>query len=443
MRELKDVKKIGFLGFGKSNRALFDYLRGKFSFRAVIRDERKNIEFSSHGAELLLGERCFLPRDEDLIFLSPSTRRERACVKSLLENGAVFSSDAELFFSEAPENVFAVTGSDGKSTTSALSGLILEKSGKKVFTAGNFGLPLTPLSEERRAFFVTELSSFMLRYMKPKSKRALITNITPNHLNWHADFEEYRAAKENILENAEERVLAYDCPLSRELSGRYPLFGVFSANKAYKDLKKELTAEVYATLEDGFFALNGERIFARKNFAPIGAHNEKNALAALALTHGFCDTGAVLDALRSFKGLPHRAQLVFEKDGIKYYDSSIDSSPLRTRSTLFAFDGRVTVILGGRDKGLDYSPLEDALKERAGAVILCGENAENLGKFIEEKGLAFPVFFADDYREAVRLARDIGLDTVLSPASTSYDRFSDFKERGRDFLSSIKQVYSQ
>ncbi len=439
--KLKNVKKIGFLGFGKSNRALFDYLRSQFPFEAVIRDEREKFDFSSHGVTLLLGEHCFEPCGEKLIFLSPSARRERECVRALSNGGSIFSSDAELFFAECKENILAVTGSDGKSTTSALSGLILEADGKKVFTAGNFGLPLTPLLGEKKAFFVTELSSFMLHYMKPRTRRSLITNITPNHLNWHADFGEYRRAKENILSNAEERVFFYDCKESQKLMKKYEAFAVFSVNESYQDLKKKIRAEVYATFEDGFFTLNGEHIFNREKFAPLGIHNVKNALAALCLTYGFCDTGAAVEAFRSFSGLPHRTRLIFEAEGMKYYDSSIDSSPERTRATLEVFKKPVTVILGGSDKGLDYSPLTEALREHAGAVILCGENALRLGRFIEKRGLLCPVLYVNDYREAIRSARDIGLDTVLSPASTSYDRFSNFEERGKEFLKVIEETY--
>ncbi len=392
------------------------------------------LDDDTRGAELLLGKRAFLPAGEDIIFLSPSVRRERACVRALLKDGAVFSSDAELFFADSPKNVLAITGSDGKSTTSALVELMLREDGKEAFAAGNFGLPLTPLADRKKAYFVAELSSFMLRYMKPKSRRALITNITPNHLNWHADFDEYRRAKENILAHAEERVFFYDCEESRALLNSYGADGVFSANKSYRDLKRAVRASVYASFEDGFFVLNGERIFEREKFAPLGIHNVKNALAALCLTHGFCDTGAVIRALRSFSGLHHRCRLVFRGDGIKYYDSSIDSSPERTRATLEVFDRPVTVILGGRDKGLDYSPLKDALRTHAGAVILCGENAQRLAEFTRNIKLTCPVVFARDYAEAVKFARIFGLDTVLSPASTSYDRFSNFEERGRAFL---------
>ncbi len=437
---LNDVKKIGFLGFGRSNKALFEYLKRRFEFHAVIRDEREALDGAPAGAELLLEKNCFKPAFEDVIFLSPSVRRERECVRHLSRH-SLLSSDAELFFSSGHDNVFAITGSDGKSTTAALTGKILNTGGTKAFVCGNFGLPLTPLSDEQNAYFVTELSSFMLRYMTPKSRRALITNITPNHLNWHADFEEYKSSKESILKNAEERVFSFDCPQSRELIKKYGAYAVFSVNMPYGELKKALKAELYASLEDGFITLNGVKIAERKKLPVVGIHNVKNVLSALCLTHGFCDTGSALEAIFGFSGLEHRCKLIYESNGIRYYDSSIDSSPERTRATLKMFERPVTVILGGRDKNLDYAPLSRAVMSHAGAVILCGENAEKIFKFLKDGNAPCPIFKVENYREAVLRAREIGLDTVLSPASTSFDCFKNFEERGDAFLEAIRQVY--
>ncbi len=436
---MKDVKKIGFLGFGRSNRALFDYISSEFSIDTVIRDERKTIDCNISGARLLLGEKCFDFAGEDIIFLSPSVRRDRACVARLAELGAVFSSDAELFFSQGLKNVLAVTGSDGKSTTSALAGAMLAGSNMKTFVAGNFGLPMTPLSENKDAYFVTELSSFMLSYIKPHSRRALITNITPNHLNWHSSLEEYALAKENILINAKERVLSYDCPYSRELIKKLDTYAVFSVKTPFNELKRAVNANTYCTFESGVLLKNGKSVIEREKFPPLGIHNVKNALAAICLTDGICDADAAKGALSEFRGLDHRCKNIYSACGIDFYDSSIDSSPERTRATLEVFDKPVTLILGGRDKGLDYEPLRDAVANHAGAVILCGENAKRLGKFLENSRVPCPLVYVSDYREAVLRAFDFGLDVLLSPASTSYDRFLNFEERGKAFLDEVKK----
>lgn len=439
---LKDVKKIGFLGFGKSNRAIFDFLSENLKFDAVIRDERKSLSIDfGQKVTLLLGEKCFAPADEDIIFLSPSVRRERECVMRLAARGARLCSDAELFFASAPKNVYAVTGSDGKSTTAALIKEAFSSDGKPAFACGNFGLPMAPLSVEESAYFVTELSSFMLRYQKPHSARAVITNITPNHLNWHRDLEEYIAAKENVLPDAAERVFSYDCPISRRFLQRYEAYGVFSARESFAKLKALCPAEVYCTLEGGMLMKNGKTVMRADELKIIGTHNIKNALAALCMTNGVCTEESAVHALMSFGGLAHRCRLIFDSGSIKYYDSSIDSTPERTRATLECFDRPVTVILGGRDKGLSYAPLADALAKHAAAIILCGENEEKLRDFLLKSKIKAPVSTAADYRAAILTAQRLGHDTVLTPAATSYDRFPNFEERGKSFLLEIKNIY--
>ncbi len=434
------MKKVGFLGFGKSNRALYGYLSRRFRLDFVIRDEGSVLKDAPPSASLLLGERCFEPASEDIIFLSPSVRRERAEISKLCACGASLSSDAELFFKTEPESVIAVTGSDGKSTTSALTASVLAASGIKARAVGNIGVPMTPLSEDKDTFFVAELSSFMLRYAKPRSRRALITNVTPNHLNWHASFEEYVQTKMNVLANADEAVLNFDCSISSSAPALANPYAVFSTEIPFSELKGAVSSEVYFTLEDGFLSRNGAPLLSRDEIAPVGLHNVKNALAALALADGIADKDAALSALRSFRALAHRCELVGEHRGLRYYDSSIDSTPERTRATLGAFDRPVTVILGGRDKGLSYEPLLEALRGGAAAVVLFGENRNALYEFLTRGSLPCPIFFAEDMEEAVEAASGLGHDVLLSPGATSYDRYANFEEKGRDFARAVKKL---
>lgn len=441
---LKDVKKIGFLGFGKTNRALLDFLSRDLKFEAVIRDGRQSLPGPvPSDAALLLGEKCFDPAGEEIILLSPSVRRERECVRRLAAHGARLCSDAELFFHCEPKNVYAVTGSDGKSTTAAMISVILAHDGKRSIACGNFGVPMTPLTDDMSTYFVTELSSFMLRYIRPRSARAVITDVTPNHLNWHADMKEYISAKENVLLNARERVFCHDCPISRDFPQNYGAFGIFSVKTPFSELKSLCSAEVYCTLEGGILKKNGTAVMRADELKVRGMHNIKNALAALCMTHEVCKTPLAAQALMSFRGLEHRCRPVFESGGIRYYDSSIDSTPERTRVTLECFDRPITAILGGRSKGLDYTPLADALSRHAAAIILCGENERGLSDFLRDSAVGVPVITVSDYREAIIAARDLGHDTVLTPAATSYDRFSDFEERGRAFLDEIKKIYNE
>ena len=407
---------------------------GRFDF--VIRDESAIISDAPREAKLLLGKDAFRYCGEDVIFLSPSVRRERREILALEEKGAFLSSDAELFFEKKPKNVLAITGSDGKSTTSALTGAILSEAEKAVHVCGNYGLPLTPLLENGEEFFVTELSSFMLRYMKPHSRRAVITNLTPNHLNWHESYEEYVAAKLGIYENTDEAVLCAELGVK---VGR-EVFAVFSDKKPFCELRQGYRAEVYYTLEDGEIKRNGERLFSRSEIRLSGTHNVKNALAALSLTDGLADKGAAVRAIRAFRGLAHRMELVGVLDGQRFYDSSIDSTPDRTRVTLLAHGAPFSVILGGRGKGLSYAPIADALREEALGAVLFGENAGELYGFLLEAGLECPLVFARDMDEAVAVARDFGGDVILSPGATSYDRYANFEERGRDFARAVREL---
>lgn len=433
---LKDAKKVGFLGFGRSCRALYTFLSERIGAQFVIRDEKRVLASAPRDVTLMLGDRCYEMADEDVIVLSPSVRRERREVSALLKSGARFSSDAEIFFGAGIKNVLAVSGSDGKSTTSALVGEILKKNGFSAHVCGNFGTPMTPLIENRDDFFVTELSSFMLRYVKPASRRAVITSLTPNHLNWHDSYSEYRDCKAAIYENADEPVFNADIseiPVSRA-------YAVFSAELCLGELKKKLSAENYFTCESGYLMKNGEKILDREKLALAGIHGVKNALAALAMTDGICDTGAAKEALSGFSGLSHRCELVGELHGMKFYDSSIDTTPERTRTTLLSLDGMLTVILGGRGKGLSPLPLIDALKKRAAAVILLGESSDEILRFLNTGGYIGEISVASDMRDAVKIALRLGHDTVLSPAYTSYDRYNNFEERGEDFSAAVKEL---
>ena len=440
---LKDVKRIGFLGFGKSNRAVFDLLSGHFDFEAIVREERASRGGLPCGVEILLGERCFEPAGEDIIFVSPSVRRERAEVARLLGRVGRVSSDAELFFALNGTPTLAVSGSDGKSTTVKMAEAILNLGGVSALACGNIGLPFVSALESGAECFVTELSSFSLEYMKPPSVRAVITNITENHLDWHGSFESYIAAKEALLENAEEAILSPDSEACIPLIRQHKPPILFSVRKSYAELRGEFGfCERYYTLEDGYLTKNGERLIAVSALSKKEPHNIKNALAAIALTDGMFDTGGGIEALSDFSGLAHRIEGFTAVGGVRYVDSSIDSTPERTAATLRVMPRRVIVLLGGRGKGLSYAPLAEALGEKSGEIIIYGENREEIYATLADAGLSDRIILAEALADATELAMAVAAegDTVLlSPASTSYDAFSDFEERGNKFKEFVKR----
>ncbi len=440
---LKDVKRVGFLGFGKSNRAIYELLSRHFAFEAVVREERPSRQSPPSGCLILTGERCFEPACEDIIFVSPSVRRERAEVARLLGQVGRASSDAELFFELSCTPTLAVSGSDGKSTTVKMAEAILSRGGVSALACGNIGLPFVSALEGDAECFVTELSSFSLEYMKPPSVRAVITNVTENHLDWHGSFESYISAKENLLKNAEEAVLSPDSDACIPLILRHKPRILFSAAKSYGELRAEFGfCERYYTLEGGYLSKNGERLIAVSALSKKEPHNVKNALAAIALTDDIFNTGGGIEALCDFSGLSHRIETFATLGGVRYVDSSIDSTPERTAATLRVMPRRVIILLGGRGKGLSYAPLAEALGEKSGEIIIFGENRGEICKTLTAAGLSDRIILAETLGEATELARSVAVegDTVLlSPASTSYDAFSDFEERGNKFKEFVKR----
>lgn len=422
---------------------MLEYLSAGLDFKAVVREERRAPQNLPASSELLSGGDCFSPRDEDIIFVSPSVRRERREVARLIECVGRVSSDAELFFALSDKPILAVSGSDGKSTTVKMAEAILLDSGKSTLACGNVGLPFVKGLDSYAECLVTELSSFTLEYLCPPSRRAVITNITENHLDWHGSFEGYVAAKENLLKNADEAVLSPDTEACVPLIFKYKPWGLFSVKQSFHELRSRFRfSENLFTLDGGYLSKNGEPLIAVSALSKKEPHNLQNALAAIALSCGLFDTGRGIRALSSFSGLPHRMETVAILGGVGYVDSSIDSTPERTRATLLSMPNRVTVLLGGRGKGLSYEPLIEPLLTKTGDIIISGENrAEIYEALAKDSVLRRRITVTETLAEATALAKSRATegDTVLlSPASTSYDAFSDFEERGNKFKEYIK-----
>ena len=360
----------------------------------------------------------------------------------------------ELFFKLTKSNIIAVTGSDGKTTTTTLTHLFLSKQlerhgGARAYVGGNIGAPLLPKYEEmtERDYAVLELSSFQLMTMGKAPSRAAITNVTTNHLNWHADMDEYIRAKRNVFGEETLLVLNAENDITRDIAnerGRDMI--LFSSKKASFD---EIVSSAMKNVS-AVFLRNGKLVYSDGSTEDIildaseiklaGIHNVENYMTAIALTWGLVDKDIYAEVASSFGGVEHRLEFVREYMGVKYYNSSIDSSPTRTSAALSAIKTPKIVICGGYDKNIPFEPLADALCENAKCAVLTGAAAmkiknallscpkyspENL-KIVEE----------DDFDDAVLTARDCaesGDTVLLSPACASFDRFSNFEERGNHF----------
>lgn len=426
---IREGCSVGFFGLGKSNIALLGCLplqKCKITIRSDSYIDPTRIPSCIPAPRLMYGKNACLEIDEDIIFFSPSVRRDRAELIRAKERGVIFSSDAEIFFEENKKPVYAVTGSDGKSTTATLIHLLLNAEGKKSRLIGNVGEAMTTHIGDAD-LFVTELSSFMLEYLSPRVYSACITNITPNHLDWHGSYENYKKTKFSVAKTAERVVVSDDigdilCP-----------YGIISDRLKYKELISSRRAKIYVTKEDGYILRNGEKLIGLSEIRCREDHNIKNLMMAIAMTDGEVERAAIMQVAASFDGLKHRSERFFSIDGVDYIDSSIDSTPARTNQTLKSIGRPVVIILGGRGKGLDYSELIPSLKKYVRAAIIVGENREELSGAIAGN---VESHIASDFESGVRLgialAKKVGI-LLLSPASTSYDQFENYAERGDKF----------
>ena len=441
-----DKIKIGFLGLGKTNLAIIDYLKDTKNVKIILRDTR----YSVHVPEALpytccyFGNHAYENIDEDILFLSPSVSRAHPELADTAMRGTYVTSDCDEFFKFTDAKIFAVTGSDGKSTVTALASSILNESGIQAQAIGNIGTPF--ISATKKEAYVTELSSFSLENLTPKSFAAAITNITPNHLDFHKSFENYRCAKLNVLKNTERAVLCFDDSESKSIISKTSPYAVFSVEKNARELKELTRAEHFYTLENSALCIDGEEIVPIHSIPRRERHNLQNMLCAMALCGSFATNEAIYSVLSSFHGLEHRCELIHTYKGIEFYNSSIDTTPTRTAQTLNSLNKRVKLILGGRGKGLSLEPLRAPLLKYASSIAIYGEEKENLIFWLEgDRELkkipkkAFEAF--DDAYDYLTDGLTDGDIVLLSPAFTAYGEFPSFEYRGQRFRELVKEKF--
>ncbi|MBE6529108.1 MAG: UDP-N-acetylmuramoyl-L-alanine--D-glutamate ligase [Ruminococcaceae bacterium] len=446
-------KSCAVVGLGVSNLPLVRFLCAH-GVKPTVRDRKEEGELASLaeevralGAALICGEEYLQNLHEALIFRSPGMRPDLPEFCRAAENGSFVTSEMEWFLRASPALTLGITGSDGKTTTTTLTGLFLEEEKKRkktgrVYVGGNIGAPLLPHLEEMSArdFAVVELSSFQLQGIRFSPDRAAITNLSPNHLNWHTDFSEYVSAKTEIFkhERCKLLVLNADNAETFALAERSPVpVTFFSAAGRPRGAEKCVFSK-----NDMIFADfgNGEKpILPIAEIRLPGKHNLENYLTAIALTEGLVSTESIAAVAKRFCGVAHRLQKIRTVGGVTYYNSSIDSTPTRTRAALSALceQGiRPVVICGGYDKHLSYAPLAEALEIYAKSVVLTGQTARTIAEEIEKRGSGFPFWIEPDFRVAVEKAKETaqpGDVVLLSPACASFDAFRDFAERGEVF----------
>lgn len=441
--EFAKNRKLGFFGIGKTNIELLSLLSGSGAEITLRSDEKVNLDVLPADLNIsAIFEEAESTKaiTEDDIFFSPSVKRDRAEFLCALGRGTFLTSDIEFFLSQSSAPLFLVTGTDGKTTTAILAERMLKTNGNAI-AIGNVGRAATPLLEEKDTSFVLEASSFMLEYARPKSERAVITSITPDHLLWHGGYDRYKQAKMNALDYAKARVATLDSPDLRELIGKEKFFALTSTTLSTKEMIRSHEADYYYSIEDGYITENGHRLIKLSDLKKREDFNIRNYLSALALTKSLVDEDKSLEIISDFSGIEHRCEIFLEKRGVRFINSSIDTSPQRTATTINGLDGEIILLLGGKDKGLDFSPLIESLKGRVKTVLLFGESGEKIAEAIPDiinKRVFRCLDFATEY--AMRIA-EAGDTVLLSPAATSYDGFQNFEERGCFFKNAVLQSF--
>lgn len=463
------LSRIGVLGFGVSNVPLVRFLLEAGAKQITVYDkkEREKLgeaadEFAAAGVRFVTGEGYLDEIEADIIFRSPGIRPDADGIVRALTRGAQLTSEMELFFELTPATVIGVTGSDGKTTTTTLVYKILSeelagKGGGRVYVGGNIGEPLLPKVNEmtKADYAVVELSSFQLSTMRQSPVRAVVTNVTPNHLDWHHDMREYSEAKYNICRHHQitrtvlnaENEITY--AFAESLSSGVTLFS--SKKNSFEEIAGELRGARAVFEHEGEIVISDgtvERIMLKtSDIKLVGRHNVENYMAAIGVLDGLVSAKSVEAVAKTFGGVEHRLEFVRELDGVKYYNSSIDSSPTRTAAALSALTEKPIVICGGYDKHIPFEGLGDTLCERAKAVVLIGATASAIREAVEGSAhyaeSDLPLYDADGLAAAVQKAREIAKkgDTVLlSPACASFDMFENFAVRGNAFKKIVNSM---
>ena len=437
-------KQVAVLGLGVSNRPLVRLL---LEYGAIVsggdRSPREKLdgevlELERLGCKLHLGENFYEDMTAEIAFRTPGMHPESPAVRHLREAGATITSEMAAFFEVCPCPIIAITGSDGKTTTTTLISQMLKTAGKTGWLGGNIGTPLLPLTRQMRSsdVAVVELSSFQLMDMQRSPHRAVVTNLAPNHLDVHKDMQEYVDAKKNIFVHQQTDGLLI-------LNADNAITASFCGNGTTRYFSRT-QQEAYVHLQDGYIYRNGQCVVCTEDILIPGVHNVENYMAAIAAVEGLVSDEDIRHVARNFGGVEHRIELVRVKDGVRYYNDSIASSPSRTIAGLRSFREKVILIAGGYDKNIPYDELGPEICRHVKKLFLCGATAPKIRAAVEVCEEERPEMLdCGNFERAVRAAvaaAEEGDVVLMSPASASFDEFKNFMVRGDCFKKIIKEL---
>ena len=442
---LKD-NRIVVLGLGVSNRPLVRLLLG-YGCNVIGCDKTPRdkldaevLELERQGCKLRTGDDYLDDLAADVVFRTPGMHPGNPALESLRNAGALVTSEMELFFELCPCKIIAVTGSDGKTTTTTLISELLKAAGKTVWLGGNIGTPLLPVCNQIQAqdIAVVELSSFQLMDMQRSANVAVVTNLAPNHLDVHKDMDEYIEAKRNIFKFQSDADLLI-------LNADNDITAGFKGNGRTRFFSRKKTADI--CVEGDTILRDGKAVLNKTDILIPGEHNVENYMAAILAVEGIVSDEIITSVAKTFGGVEHRIELVRVKDGVRFYNDSIASSPSRTIAGLRSFKEKVILIAGGYDKHIPYDVLGPEICEHVKAVYVNGATAMQIKAAVENAPaytLGNPeIVVCDDFTDAVAKAAkaaQCGDVVLMSPASAAFDQFKNFMVRGKYFKKLVMEL---
>ena len=451
-------KYVAIMGMGVSNTPLIRYLMDLDAnitvFDKKTEDELgKSLmeEYVLQGVQFSLGEN-YLDNlhGYDVIFRSPGIRPDIPPIQKEVERGAILTSEIEKLIELCPSKVIGVTGSDGKTTTTTLIYMMLKEEGYNCYLGGNIGTPLFAKIDDMTPedIIVLELSSFQLMTLTKSPNIAVVTNVSPNHLDIHKSYEEYIEAKKNIFRFQNENdivVLNYDNDITKDFA--------FESKGEVRFFSRKQELEKGVFVENNCIKIldeNGKKdVINIDDILLLGMHNVENACTAIAAVKDLVSTENIVKVLTTFKGVEHREEFVRELNGVKWYNDSIGSSPTRTIAGLASFKTKVVLIAGGYDKHLDYTDMGKYILDHVRVLILMGQTKDKIKNAtlqeIEKRDndIDLPIFECSTLEEAVKVAYENSKDgdiVFFSPASASFDMFKNFVERGKKFKEIVNNL---
>ena len=423
--------KVAIIGLGVSNLPLLDYLYNLGCKDVVLfNDKEISVDVSKYGYQVYEGD-GYLDHlvGFDIIFRAPGCLPSQEELVREKERGTYITTEVEEVLKLSPAKTIGVTGSDGKTTTTTLIDLVLRSNGYKTYLGGNIGVPLfTKIGEMTKDdVVVLELSSFQLMDMDVSPDIAVITNISPNHLDKHKDYQEYIDAKKCIFKNNDNDITS-KFTSSREI--RY--FSRYEETNAFYVM-------------NGMICYKGKEVFDTKKLHIRGVHNHENICACMSAVIDMVDMEKSFQAISEFKGVEHRLEFVREVDGVKWYNDSVSSSPTRTIAGLNSYNERIVLIAGGYDKNLDYTPLARPILDKVSKLILFGATKNKIYDAVmkEKSSENIEIYVEAGLDEVIARAREVAVPgevVLFSPASASFDMFKNFADRGDKFKDKVRSL---